>query len=198
MGRQVFVGQPERTNGELLSAVAGNPDAFLGIFDRHFSAVHRFIVRQLGPPAAEDAAAEVFVRALRGANSFAPDATDARPWLLGIAANVIRGELRRRYRDVHQPLEAVEPLQAGLVDEGRLDAVGRLAEVRSALESIPLDDREPLLLYAWADLSYEEIAEALRLPIGTVRSRIARGRRRLRSELGSERLEAGPEGAYDR
>ncbi len=188
--------QGERTDAELLSAVAEDPEAFLGIFERHFDAVHGFIARQLGRAAAEDAVAEVFVRALRSAQTFVPESADARPWLLGIATNVVRAELRQRYARAQQPIEAVEPPSAP-ADESRLDAVGDLAEVKRAMELIPIDDREPLLLFAWLDLSYEEIALALGIPIGTVRSRIARARRRLRSELGSEPMEAVAEGTYD-
>ena len=97
----------------MLSAVAEDPQAFLEIFERHFDVVHRFLARQLGSAAAEDAAADVFLRALRGAASFAPDVVDARPWLFGIAANVIRAELRDRYRDQPQTIDSVETLETG-------------------------------------------------------------------------------------
>lgn len=187
--------QPERTDGQLLSAVAEDPQAFLEIFERHFDVVHRFLARQLGSAAAEDAAADVFLRALRGAASFAPDVVDARPWLFGIAANVIRAELRDRYRDQPQSIDSVETLETGR-DEAKLEAVGQLAEVQKALDLIPIDEREPLLLFAWLDLSYEEIATALGLPIGTVRSRIARARRRLRASLGLK-LFFVSDGTYD-
>lgn len=190
--------QPERTDGELLSAVAEDPQAFLPVFERHFGAVHRFVARQLGSGAAEDAVAEVFVRALRSADTFEPDTTDARPWLLGIATNVVRAELRRLYAGPALPIEFARSAASGVMDESQLEAVGELAEVQRALELVPIDEREPLLLYAWLDLSYEEIALALGLPVGTVRSRIARARRRLRRELGLVRIEAVSEGTYDR
>lgn len=189
--------QSQQTDGELLSAVVEDPQAFLGVFERHFEAVHRFISRQLGSGLAEDAAAEVFLQALRSAHTFAPESADARPWLLGIATNVIRGELRRRYAGYLEPIESVERVDAPVQDDPRLDAVGRLAEVQRALTLVPIDDREPLLLYAWLDLPYEEIALALGLPVGTVRSRIARARRRLRIELGYEPMEIVSDGAYE-
>ena len=107
--------------------------AFLEIFERHFDVVQRFLARQLGSAAAEDAAADVFLRALRGAASFAPDVVDARPWLFGIAANVIRAELRDRYRDQPQSIDSVETLETGR-DEAKLEAVGQLAEVQKALD----------------------------------------------------------------
>lgn len=190
--------ESERTDDDLLSAVAEDPQAFLEIYERHFSPVYRFIIRQLGPATAEDAVAEVFVRALRSAHTFAQGSADARPWLLGIASNVVRAELRQRYAAHPHPLDAMDPAAARAVDESELDAVGRLAEVQRALELVPIDDREPLLLFAWLDLPYEEIAIALGLPIGTVRSRIARARRHLRKELGMERSEAASEAAHDR
>jgi RNA polymerase sigma-70 factor (ECF subfamily) len=189
--------QPERSDGELLSEVSDDPSAFMEIFERHFTSVHRFIARQIGASAAEDATAEVFVRALRGAGSFTSDTGDARPWLLGIAANVVRVELRRRYQCQPQPIEAADREATRSMDESGLEAVGHLAEVEKALETISIEDREPLLLYAWLDLSYEEIAMALGIPVGTVRSRIARARRCLRAQLGMEQLQAVSEGTHD-
>ncbi len=115
--------------------------------------------------------------------NFNGERPDALPWLLGIATNVVRRELRRRYGEHAESLDSIrasdDPIQ-----ERRLDAVGRLAEVQEALRTMPAEEREPLLMYAWLDISYEQIAVALEVPTGTVRSRIARARRRLREELG--------------
>ena len=190
-------GQPRPTDAELLTAAVEDPRAFLGIFERHFDAVHRFISPQLDASAAEDATAEVFVRALRGAHSYAPEVSDARPWLFGIATNVIRAELRDRYAGRSVSLELVAPRATHASDEERLDEVGRLADVQKAVALLSHDEREPLLLFAWLDLTYEEIAIALDLPIGTVRSRIARARKRLGNALGLQQLEVITDGTYD-
>jgi RNA polymerase sigma-70 factor (ECF subfamily) len=173
----------QKTDAEIIAASVDDPEAFFELFERHFAPVHRFVGRQLGPPGAEDASAEVFLRALRGVQGFSSDQPDALPWLLGIATNVVRRELRRRYGERRESLDSIEGV-GDPVQERRLDAVGRLAEVEEVLSRMPLDEREPLLMYAWLDVSYEQIALALEIPTGTVRSRIARGRRRLREELG--------------
>lgn len=186
---QVVRDVDERTDAEILATVPSDPQAFLEIFERHFAVIHRYVTRQLGRDA-EDASAEVFVRALRGASTFRPESDDARPWLYGIAAHVVRAELRRRYSARIESLDHVRVLQHDPGEEHRpLEAVGYLVEVQRAVESLPLDEREPLLMFAWLDLSYEEVAAALDVPIGTVRSRIARARRRLRQALGMDNEE---------
>lgn len=174
--------EQDRSDAEILASVSSDPQEFLEIFERHFVAVHRYVARQLGPDA-DDATAEVFVRALRGAGSFRPGKDDARPWLYGIAAHVVSAELRRRYDRRVQSLESLRLLEHDGTAERRLEAAGSLAEVQRAVESLPLQQREPLLMFAWLDMSYEEVAAALAVPIGTVRSRIARARKRLREAL---------------
>jgi RNA polymerase sigma-70 factor (ECF subfamily) len=162
-----------------------SPEPIEGLFVAHFGSIYRFAACRVGRDAALDVAAETFAQALRSVDRFDPE-RDARAWLFGIASNVIRHQRRaeeRRIRaytaverqsDAHgtngRPAEPESPLRARLV-EGlmRLDA----------------RDRETLLLFAWADLSYEEIATALEIPLGTVRSRIHRARRVLRENLQS-------------
>jgi RNA polymerase sigma-70 factor (ECF subfamily) len=163
-------------------------EAFLELFERHFVPVHRFVHRQLPFGGSDDASAEVFLRALRDVRNYSTEHESALPWLLGIAVNVVRGELRHRYGERAESLESLATVDDP-AQERRLDAVGRLAEVEAALRSMPNEEREPLLMYAWLDASYEDIALALGIPTGTVRSRISRARRRLRSELGMQEPE---------
>ena len=158
--------------------------AFVAIFERHFDAIHRYLRRRVGRDLADDLAAETFARAYAGLAQFDPR-SDARPWLFGIAANV----LRRHYRDEERKLRAyartgVDPaIAAELVPVERLDATGpRLA---AALADLPPVERDALLLYAWGELDYAEIAQALAVPVGTVRSRLHRARARIRAALGA-------------
>jgi len=102
------------------------------------------------------------------------------------------------------PITGVDPLLDGFdafegADE-RLDALNMRPELAGALAGLPKEELETLLLYAWAELSYAEIAEALAVPLGTVRSRLHRARARIREPLaaivaiGSNRqTSAGPE-----
>ena len=151
---------------------------FAHIFDRHFPAIYRFLSGRVGPGFAEDIASETFVVAFRRRVAYDLDRADAAPWLHGIAVNLLRQHRRseeRRFRayarvassDVHH-VEAGAPLDSAIAE---------------ALLDLSQPDRSLILLYAWAGLSYEQLAEALELPIGTVRSRLSRTRSKLRPLL---------------
>ena len=150
----------------------------------HFGSIYRFAACRVGRDAALDVAAETFAQALRSADRLDP-ARDARAWLFGIASNVIRHHRRaeerrmRAYAAAKWQSEAPEGNGRHVESENLLQA--RLVE---GLMRLDARDREALLLFAWADLSYEEIATALEIPLGTVRSRIHRARRALREALG--------------
>ena len=159
------------------------PDAFAAIFDRHFLAVHRYLSRRAGASAADDLASQTFTLAFAGRAAFRPEATSARPWLFGIATNVLRNNHRAELR----LLGALGRMAAGergrhadLTDEDSGRDTGLLA---AALAEMDGDQRDVLLLHAWGELSYEEIAASLSIPIGTVRSRLSRARARLRAAL---------------
>jgi RNA polymerase sigma factor (sigma-70 family) len=151
-----------------------DPRAFVAVFDRHYGAVHGFAGRRAGPDLADEIAAETFTRAFDRRRTYDTTYPDARPWLLAIASNL----LRRHWRSERRHLEAWARAQAGrpaseAVPEGVAD------ELVAALDGLAPPDREALLLYAWGELSYEEVARAMGCPLGTVRSRIARARSRL-------------------
>jgi RNA polymerase sigma factor (sigma-70 family) len=157
------------------------PRAFASVFDRHFDAVHRYIQRRVGRDLADNLAAETFARAFDRRRRYALRYPDARAWLLGIATNV----MRRHWRTERRRLEALSRAAARPAAEDAGEGVR--AELLSALRLLSRRDREAVLLLAWGDLSYEEIAVALVVPVGTVRSRLARARRLLRERLGEER-----------
>jgi RNA polymerase sigma-70 factor, ECF subfamily len=167
------------------ATIAGSlerPESFAGIFDRHYVAVHRYLARRASSAEADDLASMTFVVAFERRRSFRPDSTSARPWLLGIATNLLRERHRveRRERGTLVLLNAERAADAHSASGG--PETERLAEALATLDSA---QRDVLLLHAWEELSYEEIAEALEIPIGTVRSRLARARAHLRSRLDS-------------
>jgi len=161
------------TDADAIRASMTEPEAFAAVFDRHFDAVHAYAHRRVGPSLADEIASETFTRAFDHRSRYDASREDARPWLLGISANL----LRRHWRAEKRRLNAYAR-SAGRPDASLAEPVA--AELASALESLPRREREPLLLLAWADLGYEEIAVALGIPVGTVRSRISRARARLR------------------
>lgn len=158
------------------------------LYDRYFVEIHRYAAGRLGPQIADDVAAETFLVAFRKRESFDPARGTVRPWLYGIATNLVaqhrRSEMRR--------LEALQRAPVtGEADEGheervatRLAAAGVQGPLASALSGLPDGDRDVLLLVALADLSYEEVSQTLRIPFGTVGSRLNRVRRKLRAALG--------------
>ena len=157
------------------------PEAFTELFDRYADDVHRYATRRLGPAAADDVMAEAFTVAFARRGSFDLSRPDARPWLLGIATNLIRGHRRTELRRWRAMAAGEEP-EADRV-AARLTAEGERGELAAALALLSPDQRDALLLYAWAELDYQEIADALGVPIGTVRSRLHRARGVLREAL---------------
>jgi RNA polymerase sigma-70 factor (ECF subfamily) len=173
----------------VIAASLSEPDLFAEIFDRHYATVFRFAERRVGGDQAGEVASEAFARAFAKRGSFRPDAVDALPWLLGIASKLILHERRRFVRY----LAAVERSSAEIraadrerdvaVADRRLDAPADWARMRTALLTLSDTDRELLLLVAWDELSYEDAAAVLGLPLGTVRSKLHRTKARLRERL---------------
>jgi RNA polymerase sigma factor (sigma-70 family) len=185
----------ETTDAAIIRRSLREPDLFAVIFERHFAAVHRYAQQRVGEDVADEITSETFVVAFDRRRRFDPESAGAGPWLLGIATNL----MRRHWRAERQQLRAIgsTPPAGGVAEELRGPHVRPMADVSlqqdvaDALAEINQADRETLLLFAWADLSYAEVATALDVPIGTVRSRIARARRQLRDRLG-QRASAVP------
>jgi RNA polymerase sigma factor (sigma-70 family) len=161
------------TDAQAIGASLAEPEAFAVLFDRHFVAIHGYAQRLVGPDLADEIAAETFTRAFDRRRRYDASREDARPWLLGITANL----LRRHWRTEKRRFDAYAR-STGWPDGTLTEPVA--ADLAAALKALPRREREALLLLAWADLSYDEIALALDIPIGTVRSRISRARARLR------------------
>ena len=178
----------EPTDAQIIARARLDPAAFAPIFDRHYATIHAYLRRRLDAPIAEELAAETFARALRGVTRYDEERADALPWLFGIAANLARRHRRTEVRRLRAYARTGrDPLQDEHADApARLDAAAAGPRLAAALVELRADDREALLLFAWAELSYEEIAAALRIPIGTVRSRLHRARRVLRTHLDLE------------
>ncbi|MFA5882633.1 MAG: RNA polymerase sigma factor [Acidimicrobiia bacterium] len=165
----------------------GDPARFAGVFDRHAAAVFAFLARRVGRDGAEDLLGEVFRIAFERRGSYRPDAPSARPWLFGIAANLVHRRRRSEVRELAalarlngRTSPSTDPMASSA---GQLDDRVRLGQAARALERLPTEERDALLLYAWEELTYAEIAVAQDVPTGTVRSRISRARARLRAAL---------------
>ncbi len=174
------------------------PEAFAEIFDRHAVAIHRFLSRRVGE-LADDLLSETFLTAFRKRGDYRADRVDVRPWLYGIGANLIRRHQRdevARYRVLSRATQnaaATGPRSADESDSAidRVDAQALGPSLAAALADLELRDREVLLLIAWGELDYAQVAAVLEIPVGTVRSRLHRARRRVQEHLG-----AAPEGHH--
>ena len=170
-------------DGLAISRSLSAPEAFSAIFDRHFRTIYRYLLRRIGHDRAEDLASQTFTVAFQRRADYRLDVEDARPWLYGIATKLLANDRRAEQRR----LEALDRLGS----EGRTDVAPIGAEVGvesglgRALARLDPDQRDVLLLHAWAGLSYEEIADSLGVALGTVGSRLSRARSSLRSELTS-------------
>lgn len=173
------------TDGTLIERSSrGRPDAFVEVVRRHEVAVHGFLARRAGSQAAADLLGEVWLRAFAGRGGYDPAHPDARPWLYGIARNVLRAHWRAPRDDqVSAPETACDPWDA-VVD--RLDAAARTGPLVGALRALPPAEREVLLLVAWEQLTPTQAAAVLGVPPGTARSRLHRARAALRLALALE------------
>jgi RNA polymerase sigma factor (sigma-70 family) len=168
---------------------SGDAKAFGDLYERHARSVQSYCLwRTADLHLAEDATATVFLEAWRKRKKISLSTDSALPLLLGIATNVLRQHRRgrRRYAAALERMRRATPSShLGHEDEAiaRLDAMRRLRDGGAAVRALPRREREVLALVAWAELSYEEAAAALGIPIGTVRSRLARARDRLGKEF---------------
>ncbi|MEX0992237.1 MAG: sigma-70 family RNA polymerase sigma factor [Actinomycetota bacterium] len=175
----------QRTDIRLWEAAAGgDAEAFGQIFDRYSETVYNFCFRRCGSwSQAEDLTSSVFLQAWMRRGEVHPTSDTLRPWLIGVSINVLRNWSRTERRARARLVRA--STRAAAVPDFADDLVGRLDDERWAMrvlgvfEHLPRDDQDILSLAAWGNLSYEEIGEVLALPLGTVRSRLSRARRRL-------------------
>lgn len=168
------------SDSAVLDICSENPAAFGRLYERHSPMVARYIARRVGAVMAEDLTAEVFVAAFRARAACRCERGSALPWLLGVANHVVADHHRAEQRR----LRALERLARQTPGPALDDDAAVPPELIQALRRLPAKDRDALLLVVWGELSYEETATALDVPVGTVRSRISRARRRLVPALG--------------
>ena len=174
---------------------AGDPDAFGLIFDEHARAVYSLGFRLTANwSAAEDVVSLTFLEAWRLRDRIDPAGESLQPWLLGIAVNVCRNLARASRR--HQAALARIPPPLVVPDfaeelAGRLDDTAQLHLIAKALDALRRSEREVIALCVWSGLDYAAAASALGVPVGTVRSRLSRARRRLRNLVPADPEPAG-------
>jgi RNA polymerase sigma factor (sigma-70 family) len=185
-----FDGSPEPptyTDAELIARSGHSPEAFAALFDRHATALHRYLTRRLGGTVTEDLVAQTFLIAFERRGRYDPTRPDARAWLFGIATNL----LSRHHRDEARLFRALarasaDPPPAQCHADGvasRVDAGALSRRLAALLADVPARERDA-----------DEISRALGIPPGTVRSRLHRARKRLRPALDGTGSEESSDG----
>jgi RNA polymerase sigma factor (sigma-70 family) len=178
------------SDGDLIARSTDDPELFGEVVRRHAVKVGRYVARRaVGAVNADDVLAETFITAFQQRHRFDVERAEAGPWLFGIATNTLRHAMRdegRRWRSIARSEAALTVDLGGAFEDlvaDRVDAARVQPALAEALARMRHEERSALVLLAWGDLTYAEIAEALDVPVGTVRSRIHRARKRLRAAL---------------
>ena len=165
------------TDAALLARSVADPELFAELYERHGLTVRRYAVRRVGDGAGDDVASEVFTRAFRSRGRFRAQHDTALPWLLGIATNVIADHRRLERRRLETLERAARETSTGVQSHDP----GLAPELVAALRALPDVERDTLLLVVWGELTQEQAAAAVGVPVGTISSRITRARKRLMS-----------------
>ena len=178
--------QSAESDAAIIGRSVREPECFARVFDRYYDTIHGYVARRLGATLADDLASETFLTAFARRDRYDVARADARPWLFGIASNLVARHHRaeqRWYRALART--GVDDVSEGHADRVavRLDATARQSALAAALAAVPTRDRDVLLLVAWAELTSEQAGQALGIPSGTARSRLHRARRRMRDAL---------------
>ena len=182
-----------RTDAEVIARSLESSAAFGELFDRHATTMFRYFVRRVGPDEADSLLGELFRIAFEKRSGFDTERAEARPWLYGIASNLLarhrQGEARRLDATARLVNTAMAASDGFAEVDARLDAPRRWADVAAAIATLPQGERDTLLLFAWEGMPYDQIATALDVPVGTVRSRLNRARGRVRELVGASEEE---------
>ncbi|HVQ89730.1 MAG TPA: RNA polymerase sigma factor [Mycobacteriales bacterium] len=172
--------------------VTGPPEWFGELFERYAGLLYGYTARRVGQQAAEDLVAETFLVAFATRGRYDPAAPSARPWLFGILTNLLHDHRRsevRAWRALARaggdPLGSARQITESFVEPAgeRVDAQAAIRAIAGELAAMPAKLRDLLLLHVWAGMDYPELATALGLPPGTVRSRLHRAKARLRQAV---------------
>ena len=179
-------GDPFGDDATVIRDSMSDPERFAILVRRHAPAIQRYVTRRIGREAAEDVVAETFLIAFRQRGYYTDDGRDCLPWLYGIATRLAHRHWRGETRQLNLLARTgIDPVTEPFTDrvDAAVTANAAKARLAAAVARLPAGQRDALLLLVWADLSYDQIARATGVPMGTVQSRISRARRRLRKQL---------------
>ncbi|MER6514032.1 RNA polymerase sigma factor [Nonomuraea sp. NPDC001636] len=172
-----------------LDGAVADPERFSALFDAHYEEIRSYIGRRLDLDVAEDLAAETFLIAFRRRAGFDAAKGGIRPWLYGIATKLIGRHRRAELRRYRALARSGPPAEEDNHDQRVVDRVAARVTVQqlsAALAGLSRGERDVVLLVAYGELTYDEVAAALGIAYGTVASRLSRARTKLRDALGVE------------
>jgi RNA polymerase sigma factor (sigma-70 family) len=177
------------TDIDIVAGFRRDPERFTDVHDRYFRDIYRYVAGRLDVQVAEDIAAETFCLAFGQRDRFDPQRGSLRAWLFGIATNLVAQHRRkeaRRYRALART--GTEPAAGSHEDRVVTEVTaGRLRpQLARALTALSPAERDVVLLVALAQLSYDEVADALGISRGTVGSRLSRARKKLHAVIRPE------------
>lgn len=183
--------RPIRADGDGPGWDTGEEYLLRDLVREHSTRLQRFIIKHIGNTTeAEDLAQQAFVEAARSYRSFRGE-SQLSSWLYGIALNLVRNYLSRapeRRHDFVSDSVLAEHASNDLTPDRILEQNQTMALLQESLEELPANMRDILLMVGLDDISYEEAAALLTVPIGTVRSRLSRARSALRDKLAEKGL----------
>lgn len=181
------------SDADLIARSRHDAAAFGPLYDRYAVQLFRYAQRRLGVDTARDVVAETFLAAFVARGRYDLARSDARPWLFGILTREVAQHHRRESARLRALARcAPEPPVDGPAERVAAEVTARSARrpLVAALAGLNRGERDVLLLFAWGELSYDEIAAALGIAGGTVRSRLSRARAKVRAALGSDPTES--------
>jgi len=194
-GRDAVTGETriapqDRDDLLLRRAAKGDEDAFTLLYRRHQGALYRFALRMTGSAwGAEEIVQDVFMTLIRAPKKYDPERGSVGALLFGIARNRVMKHLERRPREVALEEKNEDGTGAGIVLQDNFTPVmwvekrERMHQVRAAVLDLPTEFREAVVMCELEEMSYEEAAQTTGCPIGTIRSRLHRGRALLLAKL---------------
>jgi RNA polymerase sigma factor (sigma-70 family) len=176
------------------AAIRTDPHQAFGLlFEQYSTTIYNYCFRQTASwDAAEDLASTVFLEAWRSRARLVVQGDSVLPWLYGIATNVCRRQRRtafRRWRALGRLSPELDQPDPADDVAGRIDDERRMIEILTVIDRLPAGERDVVALVVWEQLDYQSAATALGIPVGTVRSRLNRARRRLNTSLAAPHVQ---------
>jgi len=180
------------SDAKLVAGFRQDPMQFTAVYDRYASDIYRYVAGRLDVQVADDIAAETFLVAFAKRSRFDPQRGALRPWLFGIATNLVARHRRAEARHYRAVARTAPPLAADSHENGVVTSVAAermQPQLVTALAALSTGERDVVLLVALGQLTHDEVATALGISYGTVGSRLTRARKKLQNTMDKEQFD---------